>query len=115
LEVYLTPFPSKDHRIRVSTAGGSWARWRRDGRELFYVAPDGTLTTAAIATRGADLQVGDVRPLFNLRARPQARLDSYPYDVTSDGQRILANTLLEDSSSGASIALVIDVNAGSAK
>jgi serine/threonine protein kinase len=114
-EIYVTPFPSKDHRIRVSPAGGSWARWRRDGRELFYVAPDGTLTVAALDAQRSDLHVGAVRPLFNLHARPQARLDSYPYDVTADGQRILVNTLVEDATTGASIALIIDPNGQSAK
>ncbi|HEY7191725.1 MAG TPA: protein kinase [Vicinamibacterales bacterium] len=114
-EIYVTPFPSKDHRIRVSTAGGSWARWRRDGRELFYVAADGMLTVAAITNQRSDLQVGAVQPLFNLRARPQARLDSFPYDVSADGQHILVNTLVEDATTSGSIALVIDTNARSAK
>jgi Tol biopolymer transport system component len=114
-EIYVMPFPSKDHRIRVSTAGGSWARWRRDGRELLYVAPDGMLTAAAVTPQGSDLHVGNVQPLFNLGARPQARLDSYPYDVSADGQRILVNTLIDDATTGASIALIIDPNARSAK
>ena len=28
---------------RIVGSGGTHARWRRDGRELFYVALDGTL------------------------------------------------------------------------
>ncbi len=73
------------------------------------------LTVAAIANQRSDLQVGAVQPLFNLRARPQARLDSFPYDVSADGQHILVNTLVEDATTSGSIALVIDTNARSAK
>src|SRR4029453_16198109 len=42
-EVYVASFPTPDRRWKISSNGGSQARWRRDGRELFYVALDRTL------------------------------------------------------------------------
>ena len=42
-EVYVKAFPEQGGRLAVSTAGGIAPRWRRDGRELFYVAPDGKM------------------------------------------------------------------------
>jgi serine/threonine protein kinase/Tol biopolymer transport system component len=38
-EVYVRPFPGEG-AVRISNGGGIYPRWRADGRELFYVAPD---------------------------------------------------------------------------
>ena len=92
-EVYVAPFPGPGGKWQVSTVGGGSPRWRRDGKELFYVARDGGLMAAAVSSRGAVLDVGAVRALFNTRIRDQAL--GIPYDVTSDGQRFLVNTLVE--------------------
>jgi eukaryotic-like serine/threonine-protein kinase len=40
LQVYLQSVPRKGAPVQVSVAGGSRARWRRDGKELFYIAAD---------------------------------------------------------------------------
>ena len=42
-EVYVQRFPDGGARIQVSPGGGGSARWRRDGKELFYLAPNGSL------------------------------------------------------------------------
>jgi Tol biopolymer transport system component len=94
-EVYLTPFPGRDSEILVSTAGGRLPRWRRDGKELFYVAADGTLTAVAIDATTSRVAVGPARPLFAIQPRT-SRLDAFPYDVTSDGRRFLVNTFLDE-------------------
>jgi hypothetical protein len=43
MKVYVVPYPPTGERIHVSTGGGVQARWRADGRELFYLTLDGTL------------------------------------------------------------------------
>jgi len=45
-EVYVQGFPAGGARWRVSDGGGSLARWRGDGKELFYRALDGELMVA---------------------------------------------------------------------
>src|ERR1043166_741241 len=45
-ELYVTTFPKPGRRYLVSARGGFQARWRRDGRELFFLATNGTLTTS---------------------------------------------------------------------
>ena len=45
-EVYIQPFPGPAERIAVSTLGGAQPMWRADGKELFFLAPDGTLMAA---------------------------------------------------------------------
>lgn len=54
-EVYVAPFPGPGGKWQVSAAGGTSPRWRPDGKELFYLAPDGRLTAAAV-----DLKAGAV-------------------------------------------------------
>jgi eukaryotic-like serine/threonine-protein kinase len=98
-EVYATQFPTRDHETRVSTAGGTTLpRWNRNGREIFYVAPDGMLTAATVDGGTEQIEVGAPRPLFTVPLVPTrlARLDSYPYDVTPDGQRILVNSFIDE-------------------
>jgi hypothetical protein len=81
LEVYVQEFPSGSSKRTVSTNGGRWPRWRRDGRELFYISGDGTLTAVTIQAAGT-LEVGLPVPLFRTGATRQ-------YDVAPDGQRFL--------------------------
>ena len=62
-------------------------RWRRDGKELYFVAPDGGLMAAPIAT-GETFQAGSPARLFTMRFAPRLTAQ-YPYDVSADGQRFL--------------------------
>ena len=43
-EIYLRAFPNGGRAVPVSATGGAQVRWRRDGKELFYIALDGRLT-----------------------------------------------------------------------
>ncbi|MGH9315596.1 MAG: protein kinase domain-containing protein [Thermoanaerobaculia bacterium] len=89
-EVYVSTYPNPGSRWRVSTAGGSQPRWRRDGKELFYFAADGKLMAVEIKP-GRTFEVGIPRFLF------EPRLPRVPgffnlYDVSADGQRFLMTT-----------------------
>jgi Tol biopolymer transport system component len=91
-DVYVTSFPGATGKWRVSTAGGSWPRWRRDGKEIFFLSPDNSkLMAADVDSRGTQFSVGAEHVLFGARWRPGAR---YSYDVAPDG-RILGATLIE--------------------
>ena len=82
---------------QVSTAGGIYPRWRRDGRELYYLAPTGALMAAPITVTGATLAPGAPVALSPTRIvgggtdTGQGR----QYDVTRDG-RFLINTVLNE-------------------
>jgi Tol biopolymer transport system component len=47
-EIYVRTFPEASGKWLVSAAGGMQPRWRRDGRELFYVAPDTRLMAVTL-------------------------------------------------------------------
>jgi Tol biopolymer transport system component len=91
-EVYVAPFPGPGGKWQVSTAGGNWPRWRRDGREIFYMAPDNRLMVATVDGQGSGFQISAVQALFETRARINQRA---MYDVTPDGQSFLINTIVE--------------------
>ncbi len=90
-EIYVKPFPGPAGRWQVSTGGGTFPKWRRDGKELFYMGDDDKIMAAEIRMKGAALEVGAVRVLFQTRAARQG--PGGVFDATGDGQRFLVNTL----------------------
>jgi serine/threonine protein kinase len=98
-EVYVSPFPGFGSKWQVSRGGGEEPRWRRDGKELFYLARDGKLMAADVQT-GAGFEAASPTALFQTHPRqPNSAMDFFSYDVTSDGQRFLVNTRVDTSNS----------------
>ncbi|MBZ5547140.1 MAG: serine/threonine-protein kinase [Acidobacteriia bacterium] len=98
-EVYVSPFPGFGSKWQVSRGGGEEPRWRGDGEELFYLAPDGKLMAADVKT-GAGFEAGSPTALFQIHARqPLSAMDFFSYDVTRDGQKFLVNTKVDTSDS----------------
>ncbi len=89
-EIFVQPFPGPGERVQVSVSGGTQPRWRGDGRELFYVAPDRKLMAVDV-TPGPQLEVGPPRALFSTQILPLVEARNH-YDVTADGQRFLVNS-----------------------
>ncbi|MEO5819815.1 MAG: protein kinase [Vicinamibacteraceae bacterium] len=87
-QVFVRPFPNVDSaRTQASTAGGTQPVWARNGRELFYVAPDGALMLVPMG-RGGLSGVGRrvVAPgYFDGSGLTAPRT----YDVSPDGRRFL--------------------------
>ncbi|MBF8296773.1 MAG: serine/threonine protein kinase [Bacteroidetes bacterium] len=86
-EVYIRPFPGPGGKWQVSTNGGTRPRWRRDGKELFYLELDAKIMAAEITLGSTTVDVGSARSLFQIRPFGGGARDIY--DVTSDGQRFL--------------------------
>ena len=92
-QVYVRPFPALDRRWQVSTSGGREPLWARNGRELFYLAPDGTLMGVPIeaGTGDAGFAAGIPGPViaageyYTETAFHRGR----SYDVSIDGARFL--------------------------
>ena len=103
LGVYVTGFPEPVGKWQVSTNGGNFPIWRRDGRELFYRAPDGTLMAVPVA-EGPDFAPGTPIPLFQPRAAVGGLGAGTFYDVAPDG-RFLINILVERTSPPATVVL----------
>jgi eukaryotic-like serine/threonine-protein kinase len=95
LEVYIDSFPAAGTKVRVSTAGGGRPKWRRDGKELYYLAPDRKLMAVAVRMDTGELQVSPPIALFEGPAvGPDASRSQYA--PSPDGSRFLFNARVED-------------------
>ena len=110
LEVYVQPTSPSGGKWLISTAGGFDPRWRRDGRELFYIAANQMLMAVPVKTEGA-FEAGIPKPLFQTRVSPGVVPYPPTYDVTAEGQRFLLNTLIEDAPASP-ITVVLNGTAG---
>ena len=90
-EIYVTSFPGAAGKWQVSRGGGSEPRWRGDGKEIFYIAPKGTLTAVPVRAESTFV-TGTPVSLFQVHGRaPISSTDLFTYDVAKDGQRFLVN------------------------
>jgi Tol biopolymer transport system component len=98
-EIYVRPFAGSGGPRPVSTAGGVYPRWSRDGRELYYIAPDATMMAVPIRATTAAVEAGAPVALFQTRrvgGGSNVIGRGHQYDVTRDG-RFLINVELGSS------------------
>jgi Tol biopolymer transport system component len=90
-EVYVEPFRRKGERLRVSTNGGGQPRWKRDGKELFYLSTDRSIVSVSVRETPAGLELGTpttIVPTDRMNAVSQGG-DYDDWDLAPDGQRFL--------------------------
>ena len=111
-QIYVQSFPAGGGKFQVSTgAGGTQPRWRRDGKEIFYVAADGKLMAVESQT-SPRFEAKAPKALFDPRI-PRNRLPAwldFDYDVTADGKRFLVNSALTNPESSAPAPITVVVN-----
>ena len=96
MEVYVSPFPGMASRWQVSSGGGQEPRWRKDGKELFYLSPDGKLMAASVAT-GASFEASSPVALFQThRRQSMSSQDLFSYAVGNDGKKFLIATKVDE-------------------
>nr|MDP9362245.1 hypothetical protein [Acidobacteriota bacterium] len=96
-EVYVRASSGAYQQWQLSSAGGSSPRWRADGRELFYLAPDGNVMSVAIDVAPV-FRPGTPKALFKLPEAPDRDTPVFE-DITPDGQRVLLNVPVTERSS----------------
>jgi Tol biopolymer transport system component len=97
-EIYLQQFPGGGHKWQVSTEGGTEAQWRRDGAEIFYIAPDKQLMAVHVrlSADGSNVQLSRPERLFTLPAGVTLSAGDFTYAPTSNGERFLSNVANDD-------------------
>jgi Tol biopolymer transport system component len=89
-EVYIRPYPNvASGRELVSTAGGAYPLWSRDGRELFYMAPDGALMGVQVHATGSRWTATAPVKVLEPGYWSSGALIGRHYDVSPDGKRFL--------------------------
>jgi len=96
-QIWVQSVPSGRGRRQISTDGGDWPIWRRDGKELFY--RQGThIMAAPVQLTETSVESGAPQALFDVPTNTR-------FQVSRDGQRFLV-PLPADNSDG----LTIDTN-----
>jgi eukaryotic-like serine/threonine-protein kinase len=91
IEIYVVPFPADAGKWQVSTNGGISPRWRHDGKELFFIAPDAKLMAVAASVSGASFDAAPPVALFQTRiAGGGLNYSNKPqYAVSADGRFLI--------------------------
>ncbi len=88
-EIYVQSFPDLKVKLQISTEGGDQAYWSRDGKKLFYLAPDRTLMFVKVST-GGNFQASSPSRLFQLSVHAGGIMESRStYAIANDEKRIL--------------------------
>jgi dipeptidyl aminopeptidase/acylaminoacyl peptidase len=98
-EIYVRPFSSPGGAIPISTSGGVYPRWSRDGKELYFIAPDAKLMAVSIRATPTMVEASVPTPLFQTRrlgGGSNVIGRGHQYDVARDG-RFLINVDAESS------------------
>ncbi len=96
-EVYVRASSGAYQQWQLSSGGGSQPRWRADGKELFYLAPDGNVMSVAIQNSPV-FRPSTPKAIFRLPKTPDRDTPVFE-DVTPDGQRVLLNVPVTERSS----------------
>jgi serine/threonine protein kinase len=96
-EVFIVPFAGGTGMWQVSTDGGHWSRWSRDGKQLYFVNYKNQMNAVDIREKADSLEVGHPVPLFSFRPSPRVyRLGLINYDISPDGKRFLLVTAADE-------------------
>jgi eukaryotic-like serine/threonine-protein kinase len=87
-EIYVAAFPTFTSKRQISSGGGLQPQWRGDGKELFYLNPDGSLMSVRVDAR-TEFTASRPVPLFTTNISPFGGSTQPQYAVTADGQRFL--------------------------
>ena len=91
-EIYVRPFRQPGGQVTISTAGGVYPRWSRDGKELYYVAPDARMMAVPVRATRTTLEAGVPTALFQTRkvgGGLNVTSRGHQYDVAPDGRFLI--------------------------
>lgn len=101
-EVYIATFPGFTDKRQVSNNGGGQARWRADGKELYYLSLDGKMMALEVRTQSR-LETSVPRQLFGTRQHADPRNDAY--GVIENGQKFLVLDVVKEAPSFITVTL----------
>ena len=96
IELYVRAFPGPGGRWQISTGGGRWPRWSRDGRELLFETLDQRVMAASYSVKDGSFSAAKPRLWTETRLRSTGNDSNY--DLAPDGKRLAA--IIADNASG---------------
>ncbi len=111
-EIYVQGFPTAGAKFQISTSGGYQPRWRKDGKELFFISPsrDVMAVDITVSSDGA-LKAGVPHKLFTINP---INLTTHrnSWDVTPDGQQFVVNSFQQATNAVLPITVVVNWQRG---
>jgi Tol biopolymer transport system component len=101
-EIYLRPFPGPGSDFLATPSGATQARWRGDGKELFYFGADERLMALPVdlSSDGKSVDFGTPKPLFSTAVfSSSANMFKPQYVVSPDGQSFVMQSMVGESNS----------------
>jgi hypothetical protein len=87
-QIFVRAFPDRGGKWQVSENGGTYAKWSRNGKELFFRTADGQIAVAAYTVKG-DSFVADKPRLWSEKPLAQTLANGSNYDLAPDGKRLV--------------------------
>jgi eukaryotic-like serine/threonine-protein kinase len=91
-QVYVQSIPASGAKWQISPSGGDQPRWRRDGKELFYISADRKLMAVSVKDGDAAFEAGAPQPLFELDPMYPPLWGRFAYQPAANGQKFLILT-----------------------
>ena len=85
-EIYVRPFPGPGGRWQISTGGGGFPVWSRDGRELLYKGPDQRVMAVSYTAKGDSFTAGKPRAWSETQVMTLTTFSTW--DLAPDGKRL---------------------------
>jgi dipeptidyl aminopeptidase/acylaminoacyl peptidase len=106
-EIYIQALDHRNDSLRVtgerfliSRQGAQCLRWRKNGKELYYLGSDGRVYAVTLDFRSAGVRAGQPEPLFTIDAEARATTHSVvSFDVSADGSRFVIPSMTPGESS----------------
>ncbi len=108
-EVYVQPIPATGAKRQVSTNGGARPRWRRDGKELFYISAESKLMAVPAKLGPSGYDFAAPQQLFDKVLALVGNAREFGYQPAADGQRFLM-LLPEEGAASTAPAATIRIN-----
>jgi serine/threonine protein kinase len=98
-EIYIQPFPGPGQNVQISVNGGTQVRWQRDGKSVYFIAPDNRLTQVPLRfAAGGNPEPGREVSLFTTHVGgSEQQLELAQYAVSPDGKQFLMNAVTQES------------------
>jgi serine/threonine protein kinase len=104
-EIYVQSFPKPGGKWQVSTDGGANPVWSRDGKELFFLSPNGKMMAVDVKSgAGSKFDNGLAKALFDLPNSASS------FDVSKDGRFLIPAPV--EQTAAAPITVVVNWAAG---
>ena len=96
-QIFIVPFSGGPGMWQVSTAGGKWARWSRDGKQIYFVSMRDEMVAVDVHEKGDAVEIGHPTTLFSFRPSLRIyRMGMMGFDVSPDGKKFLLVTAADE-------------------